>query len=195
MSSTTTTRLVHAIEDIPTLRAIFITAIPDCLLYDAWIRSDSDWRAEEVAAFFGDLFRANREGLKALGSWSTDMQVTLESPDHLILLRELSPDFICACVFERDAALGLVRLHLKRLLDRIRATLPKFEVRERPRGLRIMDFLQRYAPDPHAVLLRISLRTRLPMESLQRPEEMDPTQVQNLEAATCEILGLQSLNL
>lgn len=190
-----TTRLVHAIEDIPSLRAVFITAMPDCLLYDAWVRSDSEWKAEEVAAYFGDLFRANREGLKALGSWSTDMQVTLESPDHLILLRELSSDFICACVFERDAALGMVRLHLNRLLDRVRTTLPQFEVEQRPRGVRVMEFLQRYAPDPHAVLLRISLRTRLPMKSLQHPQDLAGNEVEQLEAAACEILGLQALNI
>ncbi len=191
----TTQYLTHAIEDIPSLQAVFVTAMPDCLLYDAWVRPDTEWRAEEVASYFGDLFRANREGLKALGAWSTDMQITLEAPDHLILLRELSSDFICACVFESGAALGMARLNLKRLVERVRATLPKFEVTERPRGVRIVEFLHRYAPDPHAVLLRISLRTRLPMAGLQRAEELEPEDVGRLENAACEILGLQALNL
>ena len=191
----TTQYLVHAIEDIPSLRAVFVTAMPDCLLYDAWVRSDSSWRAEEVAAYFGDLFRANREGLKALGSWSAEMQITLESPEHLILLRELSSDFICACVFERDAALGMVRLHLQRLLERVEATLPSFEMERRPRGVRVIEFLERYAPDPHAVLLRVSLRARLPMERLDHPEALDESEVHQLEATACEILGLEALNL
>ena len=191
----TTPHLSHSVDDIPSLRAVFVTAMPDCLLYDAWIRTDSSWKAEEVAAYFGDLFRANREGLKALGSWSADMQVTLESPDHLILLRELSSDFICACVFERDAALGMVRLHLRRLLERVKVSLPRFEVAQRPRGVRIVEFLHRYAPDPHAVLLRISLRTQIAMESLDRPEDLGADEVLKLEASACEILGLQALNL
>ncbi len=187
--------LAHAVEDIPSLRAVFVTAMPDCLLYDSWLRADSDWKVEEVAAYFGDLFRANREGLKSLGSWSADIQVTLESPDHLILLKELSADFVCACVFERGAALGMVRLHLQRLVERVRSNLPKFEVTERPRGVRILEFLNRYAPDPHAVLLRISLRTRLPLERLEQPEDLDEAGVRQLEETACEILGLKSLNL
>ena len=191
----TTPYLTHSIEDIPSLRAVFVTAMPDCLLYDAWIRADSSWRADEVASYFGDLFRANREGLKALGSWSSDMQVTLESPDHLILLKELLADFVCACVFERDAALGMVRLHLQRLLERVKVSLPRFEVEQRPRGVRVVEFLHRYAPDPHAVKLRISLRTQLAMGRLERPEELDDGDVHKLEAAACEILGLQALNL
>lgn len=191
----TTPNLSHSVDDIPSLRAVFVTAMPDCLLYDSWVRTDSSWRAEEVASYFGDLFRANREGLKALGSWSADMQVTLESPEHLILLRELSSDFVCACVFERDAALGMVRLHLQRLLERVKVSLPRFEVAQRPRGVRIVEFLHRYAPDPHAVLLRIALRTQLPMEDLDRPEDLGDGQVAKLEATACEILGLQALNL
>ncbi len=191
----TTSYLTHSIEDIPSLRAMFVTAMPDCLLYDAWIRSDVSWKADEVASFFGDLFRANREGLKALGSWSSDMQVTLESPDHLILLKELSADFICACVFERDTALGMARLQVGRLLERVRVSLPRFEVTQRPRGVRVVEFLHRYAPDPHAVKLRISLRTQLAMDRLDRPEQLDAGEVQKLEAAACEILGLQALNL
>ena len=187
--------LTHAVEDIPSLRAVFVTAMPDCLLFDSWLRADSDWKAEEVASYFGDLFRANRESLKSLGSWSADIQVTLESPEHLILIKELSADFVCACVFERDAALGMVRLHLQRLVERVRANLPKFEVSERPRGVRILEFLNRYAPDPHAVLLRISLRTRLPLEELEKPENLAPPQVENLEKTACELLGLQALNL
>ena len=191
----TTRYLDHAVEDIPSLRAVFVTAMPDCLLFDSWVRPDSNWTAEEVAAYFGDLFRANREGLKALGSWSSDMQVTLESPDHLIVLRELTQDFVCACVFERDAALGMVRLHLQRLIERVRATLPRFEVEERPRGVRIVEFLNRYAPDPHAVLLRVSLRARLPMERLERPETLDEGEIAALEGTACELLGLEALAL
>ena len=41
-----------------------------------------------------------------------------------------------ASAIERNAALGMVRLHLKRLLERISAALPKVQPEDRPRGLR-----------------------------------------------------------
>jgi len=187
--------IAQAVEDIPSLRAVFVTAMPDCLLFGSWLRADSDWSEDQVATYFGDLFRANREGLKALGSWSSDMQVTIESPDNLIILHELTSDFVCACVFERDAALGMVRLHTRRLLERIGDSLPTFTAEQRPRGVRVMEFLNRYAPDPHAVLLRVSLRTKLPMDALAAPEKLSAEQVAQVEETACGILGLQSLSI
>lgn len=185
--------LNDAVRDVPSLEAVFVTTMPDCLLFDSWIRHDATWQPEQVASYFGDLFRANREGLKALDSWSSDMQVTIESPEHLILVRELSQDFVCSYVFERSAALGMVRLYVTRMYERIKASLPTFEVEERPRGVRIVEFLQRYAPDPHAILLRTSLRTGLPLSSLESPESLEQEQVEQLEATACSILGLDSL--
>ena len=187
--------LEQSVKDIPALQAVFIIAMPDCLLFDAWVSPDLDWQAEEVSTYFGDLFRANREGLKALKSWSADMQVTIEAPEHLILLRELTSDFVCASVFDRGAALGMVRLYNQRLIERITASLPAFDVQERPRGVRVMDFLSRYAPDPHAVLLRASLRSGIAMTDLEKPAGLSNEQVQALERTACDILGLDSLNL
>ena len=136
----------QAVKDISFLRAVFVITMPDCLLYSSWLRADSQWSEEEVAAYFGDLFRANRKGLKALGSWSSDMQVTIEAPDNLIIMHELTADFVTACVFERSAALGMVRLHMKQLIERIAASLPDFQSEHRPRGDSVVDFLHRYAP-------------------------------------------------
>jgi hypothetical protein len=188
--------LAHAVEDVPRLRAIFITAMPDALLYDYWIsEKHQKWAAEEVASYFGDLIRANREGLKALGSWSSEMQVTIESADALVVLRELTPDFVCGGIFDREAPLGMVRLHLKRVTERLLAHLPKFEVEERPRGVRVVEFLQRYAPDPHMVLLRVAMQTGLEMDQLQAPEKLSQDEVAKIEEASRRILGLESLNV
>lgn len=184
-----------AVAEVPQLIGVFVTAMPDCLLYASWLREGTDWTAEDVASYFGDLIRANREGLKALGSWSAEMQVTIESAESLVVLRELTPDFVCGCVFERNAPLGMVRLHMKRLLERIHAGLPKVEVTERPRGIRIMEYLDRYAPDPHAVILRISLRTTIPVDALRTPETLSAEQLVRLEETACKILGVPQLSL
>jgi len=188
--------LESAVADVPSLRAVFITAMPDCLLYEAWVREEhNDWAVEDVASYFGDLVRANRHGLKALGSWSSEMQTTIESADMLVVLKEITSDFVCGCVFERNAPLGMVRLHLKRLLERILSQLPSVQQEERPRGVRIVEFLDRYAPDPHAVLLRVSLRTGIPLELLKEAESLTQDQIARVEESACRLLGLKQLNI
>ncbi|MEQ9503893.1 MAG: hypothetical protein RIT81_43965 [Deltaproteobacteria bacterium] len=185
--------LRSAIDDIPSLRGIFLTAMPDCLLYDSWVRDGQEWEAEEVASYFGDLVRANREGLKALRSWSTEMQVTIESADLQLILKELRDDFVVAFAFESDAPLGMVRLHTRRVLARLVETLPKVEVEQRPRAVRILEFLERYAPDPHAVLYRVALRTGIDLDVLKRRGHMEPAQVESLERTVKDILNLEHL--
>ena len=185
----------QAVAEIPQLIGIFVTAMPDSLLFSSWVRDGTAWSAEDVAAYFGDLVRANREGLKALGSWSTEMQVTIESAESLVVLRELSSDFVCGCVFERTAPLGMVRLHLKRLLERILHMLPRVQPEDRPRGMRIMEFLDRYAPDPHAVTLRVSLRAGISLEELRAPAQLTSEQLERLEETACKILGVKQLSL
>jgi predicted regulator of Ras-like GTPase activity (Roadblock/LC7/MglB family) len=187
--------LEQAVAEVPQLIGIFVTAMPDSLLFSSWVRAGTEWSAEDVASYFGDLVRANREGLKALGSWSSEMSVTIESAESLVVLRELSSDFVCGCVFERHAPLGMVRLHLKRLLERVAAALPKVQPEDRPRGLRIMEFLDRYAPDPHAVTLRVSLRSGISIDELKSPASLNADQIRRLEETACKILGVNQLSL
>lgn len=116
--------LRQAAADIPSLQGVFITAMPDCLLYASWLREGSTWQEEQVATYYGDLFRANREGVETLDAWSEGIQVTVEARDHLIVLQEATADFVCAFVFERrTTSLGLVRLLARKLLERIRPSL------------------------------------------------------------------------
>jgi predicted regulator of Ras-like GTPase activity (Roadblock/LC7/MglB family) len=188
--------LENAVAGVPTIRAIFITAMPDCLLYESWVREEhSNWAVEDVASYFGDLVRANRHGLKALGSFSSDMQTTIESADMLVVLKEITSDFVCGCVFERNAPLGMVRLHTKRLIERILTHLPSVQNEERPRGIRIMEFLDRYAPDPHAVMLRVSLRTGISVDVLKMAETLTADQIVRVEESASRLLGLNKLNL
>ena len=187
--------LHDTVADVPSMRGVFITAMPDCLLYDAWTRPSETWVPEEAASYFGDLIRANREGLKALQAWSAEMQVTIESANLLLVIRELRADFVVTLAFDRAAPLGMVRLHTKRILDRLDTMLPKLDVKERPRGVRIVEFLHKYAPDAHAALQRVALRTGLELEALRRPEELDAASVELLEDAVKDILGLDKLSL
>ena len=191
----TRSMLELAVADVVSMKAIFITAMPDCLLYQAWQREESDLDVSDVASYFGDLVRSNREGLRALGSWSSDMTVTIESADALVILKELGPHFVCGSIFERGTPLGMVRLHLKRVLERISNQLPSIEAEERPRGVRLVEFVRRYAPDPHSALLRISVRTGLTIEQLEAAENLGESEVERLEGAARRILGLNQITV
>jgi hypothetical protein len=150
---------------------------------------------EEAASYFGDLIRANREGLKALKAWTAEMQVTIESANLLLIIRELRADFLVTLAFDRTAPLGMVRLHTKRILERLDAVLPKLDVKERPRAVRIVEFLEKYAPDPHAALQRVALRTGIELEALRRPEGLAAADVEQLEETVKDILGLDKLSI
>ena len=59
----------------------------------------------------------------------------------------------------------------------------------RSRGVRLMEFFERYAPDPHASQLRLSLRTGISLDELDRPDMLSEEQVETVAAAVRDILG------
>ncbi len=187
--------LHQALEAVPSLKAVFVTAMPDCLLFLSWERDGQGTAAEDIAAYFGDLIRANRQGLKALGTWSEEMHVTIEADQALVVLRELGTDFVVSFVFDRASPLGMIRLNVRQLVTLMHSHLPKVEATERPRAIRVIEFLLRYAPDPHMALQRVALRTGVELERLERPEGLESDETSLIEQATCDILGLESLGL
>lgn len=74
--------------------------------------------------------------------------------------------------------------------------LPAEDPKEaRPRAVRLLDFFRRYAPDPHASMLRLSLRTGLSLEALGRPEGLSEDQVESVANAVRDILGQEQVGV
>lgn len=180
---------------VKSLHALTVIAMPDCLLYSAWQREEKDLELERVAGYLGDLTRANRQALSALGSWSANMQVTIETVDALILLREIDANFVCASIFERDTPLGMVRLQLSQVVESLRDALPKIGGDEIPRGVRILRFLERYAPDAHMITQRLAVRLGFDSTKLARPEKLTAEECDELEAEARNLLGIDRLAL
>ncbi len=65
----------------------------------------------------------------------------------------------------------------------------------RPRAVRLLEFLHRYAPDPHVSLLRLSLRTGISLERLDRPELLTNEQVESMAASVRDIIGQEQLGI
>lgn len=189
-------RTVHQIvDDVPSLRTAFITAMPDCLLFASWQARDSEIDVEEVAAYFGDLVRSNRQGLKALKTWSAEMQITIESADSLILLREINADFILA----RHLRAHRTPRHgapapapHDRAGDRPAAQGHHRRATEGRPGGRFSPALRARPSRHHAAYL--SLRTGIPHEAFQSPDKLTPDQIARVEESACRLLGLKQLN-
>jgi len=181
--------------DVPALRGVFVATLPEGHLHDAWMRPKEPWSARHVAGYFSDLHRANKRALEALGATHPDAQVTIESGGMLIVIREVRPDFVAAFAFDKSAAPAAVGPQVKRMMQRLQDVLPSSAPELRERGVRVLEFLDRYAPDAHAVLLRVSLKTGIPLERLQAPASLDDEQVERIEVAVKDVLGLESLDV
>lgn len=182
-----------AAEPIRPLKAFLVIAMPDCLLFGSYLRGAERWSLDEVAGYFGDLTRANRQAVNALGSWSASLQITIETSDALIMIREIDEHFVAALFFERSTPLGMVRLHASQLLERAKVALPRIGGAEIPLGVRIVRFLERYAPDPHTIKLRLAVRAGIESELMDHPEHLTSEQVALLEREAKSLLGLERL--
>ena len=59
----------------------------------------------------------------------------------------------------------------------------------RSRAVRLLEYLQQNAPDPHVSLLRLSLRTGIALERLDRPDLLTDEQVETMAASVRDIVG------
>jgi hypothetical protein len=90
----------------------------------------------------------------------------------------------------------MVRIYVKRILAVLDEFLPRVEPIQRPRGIRILEFLDRYAPDAHAVRHRVALRSGIPHDVLQnKADQLSEQQIEALEMAVCDILGLDKIEV
>ncbi len=181
--------------ELPSLRAVMVTAMPDCLLFDDWHRADVSLAADRAAAYFGDLIRANHAGLKSMDALSMRMQVTVEADDILLVIREIRDNFVVTAVFDAGSPLGMVRLFVERILSIADETLPKLETKKRPKGVLLVDFMRKYAADPHAVLKRASLRSGIPLSQLRSPGGLSDAQVEKLQVVAQDLMGLDHINI
>ena len=74
------------------------------------------------------------------------------------------------------------------------ASLASDDGSARSRAVQLLEYLQRNAPDPHVSLLRLSLRTGIALERLDRPDLLTDEQVETMAASIREIVGQEQSN-
>ncbi len=181
--------------ELRSLRAVMVMAMPDCLLFDSWTREDVEDSADKAAAYFGDLIRANYAGLRSMNSQTKQMQVTVEADDVLLVIREVRNNFVVTSVFDAGGPLGMVRLLVERILSVADEALPTIVSAKKSKGTMLVEFMRKYAADPHAVLRRASLRSGIPIGVLRSPQSLTDAQVSKLEIVAQDLLGLQRIEL
>jgi predicted regulator of Ras-like GTPase activity (Roadblock/LC7/MglB family) len=195
--------LAAAAQGVPALQGIFVITMPDCLLFDSYVLPSMQEASDDIAALFGEILRNQREALKLLGGWSSSLQITVESSDRLLHLREIQDNFLIVFSFEAHLPIGMARLFGRRIIEELHNQLQEFYAPssspslsdEQPRAARILEYLKLYAPDPHASMMRLALRTGIPLEHLEVPSSLSAQALAQVEEAVCDILGIDQLSL
>ena len=105
-------------------------------------------------------------------------------------MTEISSRFIGVFIFRNPVRLGLVRLAIKRLTERILPHLPTEAVEVESEAKRLIEFILRYAPDPHVVMERIALKARIASERIYGVENLSREEIARIREAAEEILGI-----
>ena len=184
-------RLEKLADKIPFLEAVYISALPDCLLLQYWHRNSISWCAEEAATVFAELVRANHKILSSFDCKYRDLVITVESQYTNIIIQLLNEEFVAVFVFEESASLGLIRLKSSDLVKSLKAELPKYKNSKRHSGEQIIGFLQNHSADPNIDLLRVALRTQLTKEQLESADCLTDYETNLVEDAVCSIIGLK----
>ncbi len=187
------TWLKSAASSVDHLEGVVVAKLPECVAWEAWHKGS--WEVEEVAAYFADMSRAGRNALKTVGALGDDIRLTIEAGEKLIITDELSASFVAVFIFQKKIPLGMARLRMRQVSRIIRDHLPSSDVAERSRAERIMAFLLRYAPDAHAVPMRVALQTGIALERLNQPAALTREETAQLEGAARGILGIQQLRI
>jgi len=186
-----TSTIIAELASIAGLRALVVTTLEDGLLYDTWQREALDWPLAEVAALLGDAARAGRSVAQAMGAGTGGQQLLMNAHAHVVLI-DVAAAFVVGFCYAPEVPLGLARFHVGRLEPQLAAWRgPLME--GHGRGAEILAMVDERATDPDAARLRIAFQTGIAMESLDAPDGLTPEELERLERAACDVLGVSAL--
>lgn len=112
------------VSGIRQLGGVIVVTVPDCLLYSTWQKHDTVWDSEVAGAYFGQLLTSGTEGLRSVEGWEHLHQMILEMSEGLMVLRSTHDgDFVIGYIFDKDTALGWIRLQVDRTFPMIEQAL------------------------------------------------------------------------
>lgn len=112
------------VSGIRQLGGVIVVTVPDCLLYSMWQKDGANWDPEVAGAYFGQLLTSGTDGLRSVEGWAQLRQMILEVSEGLMVLRRTTDaDFVVGYVFDKNTALGWIRLQVDRTFPIIQQQL------------------------------------------------------------------------
>ena len=112
------------VSGIRQLGGVIVVTVPDCLLYANWQKRGTTWDPEVAGAYFGQLLTSSTDGLRSVEGWQHLHQMFLEMSEGMMVLRRVQgADFVVGYIFDKNAALGWVRLQVDRTFPMIQQHL------------------------------------------------------------------------
>ncbi len=222
----TNTEFAALVRGIEPLRACFIVEAASGALHREFTRGPMAVEPAVVARAVAGLARAQTD---VVGLAEPATLCTLEWPSVRVVVRSVSASALVVFFFNADTKLGVARMHITNVVDRLDAMLPNAvsqtmrsmpavapsryaepdplpapepepapepaPAQEESRGQRLLAYLDEFAPDTHAALLRVSLQTGLPLSLLKSPEKLSGDEFEQVTASVRRILGVEQLPL
>ena len=106
--------LEDAVRGVPSIRAVFITAMPDCLLYEAWVRDETDWVIDPAAEKTCEAATVNDKD-----AWLHDLICDLKGDDvwNITLTPNYNADHRNHFHVDLTAGSDFIRRHAPRAMD------------------------------------------------------------------------------
>jgi predicted regulator of Ras-like GTPase activity (Roadblock/LC7/MglB family) len=188
--------LEQEFSKIPSLQGVIVSVMPDGLLYDSYVPPSASWMADDVALKLAEVLQYSQQLSRAFDC-SPSNQMTLETDDGIVVIRELHQQFVVGTLFSEDLPMALIRSFSLRVIERIEQELAKKQTKSTPQAasnaMRVLRYLKQYTPDPHTSMMRVALKTGIPLSTLNQPQELNAEQTTKIETAVKEMLGLEEL--
>lgn len=188
--------LEHELTKITSLQGLVISVMPDSLLYDSYFAQSGGVPEDDIASQLGELFQTC-QGLSRMLKHKGDSQILVDGDSGPIIIQEVEKRFVAGMWFSAHTPLAVARSFAKHVVQLIseRIDTEKTSSPEEfvSNAVRILRYLKQYAPDPHTSLMRIALKTGIPLPSLNQPQQLDELQTTKIERAVCDVLGVEEL--
>ncbi|MEN9213522.1 MAG: hypothetical protein Q6L68_09845 [Thermostichus sp. DG02_5_bins_236] len=148
---------------------------------------------DSLGTYASDLLRANNRVCQVVGSASEADYLLAGSAEVRLVIKAFSktPYFVLLLT-KSSTNLKLVLERINAILVDGKPLLPPVQDQAVSTAKLLLNYARRYAPDPNFVTLRLSLKTGLNRERLEKGE-LNEQEVRILYKAVADILGTERL--
>ncbi|MEN9205153.1 MAG: hypothetical protein Q6K70_05020 [Thermostichales cyanobacterium DRC_bins_46] len=146
-----------------------------------------------LTAYAGDLLRANTRFCHLFDNHAVTDNLLAGSPEVRLVIKAFSNSpYFAMMVVQASTDIKLVIERLRAILKDARPLLPAVTEGAASTARLLLNYARRYAPDPNFVMLRLSLKTGIHRERLEKGA-LNKNEVQVLYRGIADLLGVERL--